>query len=264
LTFLSLVGLLTGLVHAETAAEPVVEAPVADVAAEPIYQVEFIVVRPRHREDLQAEDWPNVRPELASDALTAGDYAPEQPLESTPDFSWVEEAQWDFPNTLRRLQESGAYEVLMHRSWRQQATPRKNAVPYLVKLPFDDRNAPTQLAAGNIASDYSYSNALQNAGNADDAGLVGTVAFGKARYLHFTIDLLMSENSQSNQSSWQGNWQTQSVIGSSAEQLGLSNFQQAPLKHFHLQESRRIKTEETQYFDHPGFAVLAHVRRLEP
>jgi hypothetical protein len=201
--------------------------------------------------------------------LTAGDYAAEQPLESTPDFSWVAEAEWDFPNTLRRLQESGAYEVLMHRSWRQQATPRENAVPYVVKLAFDERNLPTEVATtgSNIAysnTGYVYSNALQNAGSTDGAGLIGTVAFGKARYLHFSIDLLMSEHSNPSQSSWQGNWQSQSAIGSSAEQLGLSSVNQAPLKHFHLQESRRIKTEETQYFDHPGFAVLAHVRRLEP
>lgn len=252
------------MAYAETTAEPLAEAPAADVVAESIYQVEFIVVRPRLREDLQAEDWPTERPELASDSLTAGDYAAEQPLESTPDFSWVEEADWDFPNTLRRLQENGAYEVLMHRSWRQQATPRENAVPYVVKLPFDDRNAPTELAVDNVASNYSYSNPLQSPNATGKAGLVGTVAFGKARYLHFSIDLLMSETSESASSGWQGNWQSQSVMGTSAEQLGLASYSQPPLKYFHLQESRRIKTEETQYFDHPGFAVLAHVRRLEP
>lgn len=252
----------------ETSTSPA--EPAAEERA--LYQVEFIVVRPLDRSDLESEDWSGPRPNLVGDKVLKGNPNPDQPLEHLEGFSWTNSAEFDLPSTLKRLQNSGQYEVLMHRSWRQHSTPRDNATPYYVSLSFDENNriqaqVSNYNAAPNRASDNGFKTAtIGNAGftgrdlnpGAEQAGLIGTVSFSQARYLHFTIDLLMSEHQS--QAEQQANAAAISNSEMAAEELGL--VAERRLRHYHLQETRRIKTKETQYFDHPAFAVLAHMKRL--
>ena len=294
---LLLISLLTAFnlpVAAETE-DPATASEAAETAAEieDVFQVEFLIVRPTNRDDMQFEDWEGDRPALASDEQTQSEFAVAQPLEETPFFGWVDEASSDLPNTLKRVNESSAYEVLMHRAWRQQATPRDNATAYFVQLPFDDRNEPQLIITPDESSipsavlevategfqtvDEVAEEALQP--SEAKAGVWGTFSFSKARYLHFTLDLLMSESEVTEENPWQSNWQAPAEnnglgdgfglsgpeeASALSESLGLATIPEKKQYHYHLAESRRVKTEQTHYFDHPAFAVLAHVRRLTP
>lgn len=254
---------------------------------EDIFQVELIVVRPRNRDALQFEDWDNERPTLPSDAQTQLDELTEQPLELSDYFSWVEEAQYDLPNTLQRLEDTGAYEVLLFRSWRQQATPRDNATEFFLQLPFDQNNSPTAMPeTEDVALDVSNTPAgfqtvdtiapisVPTNVQQHKAGLFGSFSFSKARYLHFTVDMLMTENQAAPSplaSSAFGNQATSGLVDTVDstsleynETLGLADLPERNQRHYHLSESRRVKTEETHYFDHPAFGVIAHARRLTP
>lgn len=308
LSFFVLLGvLLSAFAVAETtpssAADVQTPAEAEAIEIEPVYQVEFIIIRPRSRDDINSEDWLDERPRLESDDLTQTDTATEQPLEALELFSWTKEEQWDLPHTMRRLKQNGNYDLLMHRSWRQQATPRDNPVAFIAQLPFDEANQATpilDLEDQPVAAEAGFNAKPENAFNSGDgftigllsepmlkaetkAGVFGTISFSKARYLHFSVDLVMSEHQdQPSQDDWQSNWQSnaakdntggyglgeQSSGISSANQLseslGLAVISKPSFRHYHLVETRRIKTEETHYFDHPAFAVLAHVRRLTP
>lgn len=264
-----LTALLAMTISAAVAETSTDEATSPEFQGPPIYQVEFIVVRPFDRSDLASEDWSAQRPALASDAAFEGGGEPAQPLARQAGFNWVNSADFDLPSTLKRLENSGEYEVLLHRSWRQRSTPRNNATPYYLSLPFDQNNALQAFEADKPAdfdtpADNGFKTAtlgntgFDDGGNelSDKAGLIGTITFSQARYLHLSLDLLMSEHrdNKSSRPASMGN------ANPPAEALDL--FVNNGLRHFHLQETRRVKTQETHYFDHPAFAVLVHIARV--
>lgn len=105
-----------------------------------------------------------------------------------------------------RLNNSGAYRVITHKSWRQ-AFPTKNRAP-LVGLGTD--------------------------------ALAGSVRFYRGTYLHAEIDL------------WFRGTGSQTAQRETGEP-----------RRPHLFESRRIRSGEVHYFDHPDFGVLIHIKPVE-
>ncbi|PHS71186.1 MAG: hypothetical protein COB22_07565 [Cycloclasticus sp.] len=76
--------------------------------------------------------------------------------------------------------------------------------------------------------------------------LEGTITFHRGRFLHLDIDLQLSERAPLPVDT--------SFIASAAIQ---------PTTIYRLKETRRIKTQEIHYFDHPRFAVLAIVEKID-
>lgn len=299
------------LLYAASAAAEETSAEAVEQIA-PIYQVEFILLRPRFRDDLDSEDWDALDETAAAEntpqtPTQAETEAPQQPLTQTPYFGWVAEGEWDLPYTVKRIQRSDDYEVLMHRSWRQQSTPRDNPVPYVLALAFDDNNQalpvvhPSQQteapAADTAAAWTTPDNGFQQAHipNASPfqsndnptetveapLGVYGTLSFSQARFLHFSVDLSLTEviNNPSSPQSYADVAAAQAFGGHSSnassgygfnnlaaysESLGLTLAAPVKKRRYQLSETRRIKTEVTHYFDHPAFGVLLHARRLTP
>lgn len=246
--------LLSSVALAETSAQ-------TPSAAEPVYQVEFIVLRPYQRNQLNKETWSRTQPNTpyplaiapASSDIECSDS--EQAITRLKGFRWATEGQWNLPYTIKRINRGGEYEILLHKAWRQTATTRDQLVPLNVALPFDANN---QVISEQQLAYQANSQPIKN-------GLFGNFAFSKGRYLHLTMDLVLAE--------------AQAQVAAATEQYGFSQPEssegdaagfsfgldkpEATIEYYRLNETRRIKTDETHYFDHPAFSVLAYVSRIE-
>lgn len=315
---------LSALAEAEPAGGAL--AALEAVEAEPVYQVEFLVLRPYQRNDLNHETWSEQKPEtpyplampapspLAEEHSAKGSAssgAPntnyrtsDQPLTLTPTakpqtqerdqsaplvdetqpvtqlagFAWATEEQWNLPFTIKRLQRGGEYEILLHKAWRQTATARDQLVPLNIALAFDEENQVISLTqqlnqaayrgqatADYVSSETSFGTTLANQPVKEESiqpGLFGTFAFSKGRYLHLTMDMvLVEQQAKAVTATERYGFYTPSNDGE-AFSFGVDH--SAPsYNYYRLNETRRIKTETTHYFDHPAFSVLAFVSRIE-
>jgi len=89
-------------------------------------------------------------------------------------------------------------------------------------------------------------NAIQIIHQADSLQLEGTITFHRGRFLHLDVDLQLSEMIPL---SVNDNYFTNSVI--------------QPATLYRLQQTRRVKTSDSHYFDHPRFGVLAIVEKID-
>ncbi|MDJ0928439.1 MAG: CsiV family protein [Gammaproteobacteria bacterium] len=79
-------------------------------------------------------------------------------------------------------------------------------------------------------------------------GLTGEIRLYKERYLHLVVDLELAD---------------QSSYLAISDMANLLPETEADRPLARIRESRRLRGELTQYFDHPRFGLLASVRRLE-
>lgn len=269
-------------------------AAVEEKEAEPIYQVEFLVLRPYQRDEIANETWSHNKPQVPypltvpSPVFNNYDYSSnDQPLTLTPSasiegddptasaiqpittlegFNWSTQAQWSLPFTIKRLNRGGEYEILLHKSWRQTATARDQLVPLKIALAFDERNqvmSPTQAAAQQATQQRSQYDATTNTFETKaENGLFGTFAFSKGRYLHLTMDLLLAEQQLVETTPTERYGFSAPSADGEAFSFGLDK-PEAQLNYYRLNETRRIKAEQTHYFDHPAFSVLAYVSKVE-
>lgn len=79
-----------------------------------------------------------------------------------------------------------------------------------------------------------------------DNQVQGTLTFRRGRFLHLDVDLTLSESPA-----------YQRAYGADDSSL-------ADVTRFRSQQTRRIRTEELHYFDHPRFGVLVKVLPLTP
>lgn len=251
-------------------------------SVEPIYQVEFLVLRPYQRNDLNIETWSQIKPKtpyplqinnqakskfdnadpLAVESVLAslrsgqGAESNEPAITQLEGFSWVTQAQWNLPYTIRRIDRGGEYEILMHKVWRQVATARDQLVPLTVALPFDVNN---QAISEQQVADQSNAQAIKN-------GLFGNFAFSKGRYLHVTMDFVLAEAKAPNAAAVKEQYGFSRPLNSDIDSTGFSfglDTPEAVIEYYRLNETRRIKADETHYFDHPAFSVLAYVSRIK-
>lgn len=124
----------------------------------------------------------------------------------------------------RHLERSGAYEVLAHMAWQQPGLAREEAVPVLV-----------------------YEGMRANDGAASRARLHGTLALGLARYLHLQADLLYQP----------------AATSAPAADTPAQPVPVADALTVRMQQSRRMRSEELHYLDHPLFGVLALVTPVD-
>lgn len=89
-------------------------------------------------------------------------------------------------------------------------------------------------------------NPVQITHQADTIQLEGTLTFHRRRFLHLDVDLQLSE-----------------MIPLARNDNYLSNNDIQPATVYRLKETRRIKTNNTYYFDHPRFGVLAIVKKVD-
>jgi len=82
--------------------------------------------------------------------------------------------------------------------------------------------------------------------NFGSGALDGTITFRRGRFLHIDLDLQLNEHGH--------------IVGQSP----ISNFEEpTPASLYRLKQTRRIKTGDLHYFDHPKFGVMVKVKKID-
>jgi len=126
-----------------------------------------------------------------------------------------------------RLEQLEAYQPLLHIGWEQTAHARPEAVPF--------RIPPSVVAS---------------------SGIDGAVTLYKERFVHFDLDLTMTERPEPPA-------YNPDAVFSFLDDLLMPEPVRPPARVFRIEESRRIRGSQLQYFDHPRFGVIASIRPVE-
>jgi len=131
-----------------------------------------------------------------------------------------------------RLQKLDAYQPALHLAWNQSTPAKDQAVPFEIPLTV-----------------------------VKSSGISGSVTLYKDRFVHLSVNLKISENlpevSEPDIDDW---WRE--PLSLSSDLTGLPDQVREPII-FNLQESRRIRGSQLQYFDHPKFGLIARIKQIE-
>jgi len=214
------------------------------------------------------------KPQVVSEA---GLVDPSRPDMGRVPFRRLPPSDYQLKRSWQRLADSEAYRPLLHAAWRQPELPRHAAVPVHLHgglFWYDDG------AAGGIAIEPAVPEAPpwqvedEEAGGSDEeteteeaaaepgAGPVGppapvidgTLRLVVSRYLHAEVDLLYRDPSPDTDTRTYR--RPGLLVPEGAER-------QLPAG-FRLQTSRRMRSGEIHYIDHPRFGVLVFVNPWEP
>ena len=144
-------------------------------------------------------------------------------------------------STLRSLRRSSRYEVLDSYSWIQ---------------PIDNEQTPIMIQAGDRFDDRFE--------------LEGTLAFSRSRYLHVAADLWYTTF----ENRGMGTTPFASDVISTLDTEVLADYedlvaverrrgQYAPARTHRMSQSRRMRSSEVHYLDHPLFGVIVRINRYE-
>jgi hypothetical protein len=136
-------------------------------------------------------------------------------------FEMIDEKSLRLAGTLRSLRRSTAYQTLLHVGWLQPGSVKDGKV---------------YLSAGGAAPDKS---------------LEGTVQVNLSRFLHLGVDLVLNTPVTSAPSA--------PVSAVANVDVDDPTLPAAPATRFRLTESRRMRSQELHYFDHPKFGVVAQI-----
>lgn len=183
------------------------------VAAEQEYDVELIIFRQWEARGDGAEAWPLT--------VTAPHFGRWQPL-GARGFQRLSGNQLQLHGARQRLEQSDAYQPLLHIGWRQAGLPRNRSVA--VPLP------PTWMPPEDPeAWDPSL----------EPQPLYGLVRIYRERFLHAVVDLRYRRDAD--------------------DRSGL-----LPTGAVHaLRQSRRMRSNELHYLDHPALGVLIEIRTVD-
>ncbi len=206
-------------------------------AADRWYEVEVLVFAHLNA-DGSSERWPQLAALDPGDAIPA----PGTPLalQAGADaaaalrIAGVPDSEYKLQNALRALSRSRQHRPVLHTAWRQAVGGARSS--FKVRL------------AGGKAEPAA------DASQAPQYELDGFLRLSIQGYLRAEVDL-----------QWQAP-KTATAASNTAEQNWQIAGQNAPVVNgpFRLAQSRRVKSRELQYFDHPMFGVLVELRPLEP
>lgn len=231
--------------------------PLTSQAEQPTwYEVELIVFS-RTNPHWDAEAWPQFyeRPALGpairlgenSASLLGRNYDPKA-------FTPLARNEYRLGEVSNRLAASSNYQVLMHTAWRQPGLERDKAIAVQLQ---------TQAVAGAAeAAQPSEQGSMTGSGEPYGALAVerlnGTVRLVLSRYLHLETELYYTPEESAGYFSNVGLNSPEA-----APQEGGEPTYGALPRYFLLQDSRRMRSRELHYIDHPLLGVIALVTPQE-
>lgn len=210
-------------------------APAADQ-----YDVE-IIVYVSLEPDTGEEYWP---------ALESGpDLASAWYFDHTPALQPLPREDYRLDAIAGALARSAQYRPLLHFAWRQPGWERDAALPVRVNIPFSAdlpvypeshplRSPGAVTSPSGPASETSYRAEMQL--------LEGTLMVYRSRYLHLMADLVYQER-----------------LGPSADNSLNGVDAGIVYQPIRLQQSRRMRSNELHYLDHPRLGVIARITPVE-
>lgn len=251
------------------------------------YDVEVIVFA--HTGEPGAEAWPlepglpalaealTLRPAPAPESESEGEGEDKEPPElGRAPFQRLPPSTYQLKRSWQRLADSEAYRPLLHAAWRQPELPRHAAVPVHLHgglFWYDDEAEggvaiePAVPAAPPWRSEEEEEDDEGETGNGADEDTAGTGAVGPpapvvdgtlrlvvSRYLHAEVDLLYRDPSPDPETRTYR--QPGLLVPEGADR-------QLPAG-FRMETSRRMRSGEIHYIDHPRFGVLVFVNPWDP
>lgn len=142
-----------------------------------------------------------------------------------------------------KLKRQGQYQLLLHSGWQQRLTEAAPPTRLYVDNGKVLDTSPAFGAAPPVASfgDDAFSGQASARPQGPTYELSGTVAVTLNRYLQLDLDLHYLRLPKANDA---------------AQVRELYRRQESNYLDFRLQESRRLRSKEVHYFDHPAFAAL--------
>jgi hypothetical protein len=144
------------------------------------------------------------------------------PRAEYPDFLPIDNASLELNSVYRRLQDLDAYRPLAHLGWIQTTRNAADAVPYQIHIRDQERDDVT-----------------------------GSITLYRERFLHLELDLALDPISD--QHGYGSDFYSQDI---------LDDMRAAGRRQHKLNESRRIRTPGSHYFDHPLFGVIARIQKI--
>ncbi len=209
------------------------------VSAASWYQVE-VVVFDRLNPDLDGEQWQN-------EVFNVRDNLVELQATDTSDglvpYMILDKARNRLNGVQRVFKLSSQYRPLIHLSWQQAATQRRQSrYVHLQKL--DSSSSIPVANTGNLNDEPEFIDDLIPLNSIID----GSIRIRSGFYLHADTDL-----------SYFKELPAENKILRSSEESFTGNTDKTVIK---LKETRKIKLNEIHYFDHPMFGVILQVSRL--
>lgn len=199
--------------------------PVLAQAAQ-LYKVEVLVFSHENSNGVEQEYWPQLPPlDLTTSVYPqAWNGYPLSNLEELPQNDLM------LGGDAAALSRSGGYKLLYHRGWLQSIGGKSRAPEVRIKADFDDYQ------------------------------LDGSMTIYRNRYLHARpvleltapapVMLQQAERLETSDS------------GSAVEEVTPIDYQMESTEHWRMDQSRRMRSNETHYIDHPRFGVLLRIRSL--
>ena len=162
------------------------------------------------------------------------------------DFQLTEEAE--------TLKTSEKYRILMHTGWRQPGLAREVAIPVQFSHIISDEAPGIEETAetGTAVQAAQSPQALQTAEVPADvtamtnkAKLQGLITIVLSRYLHLDVEMLYQKQDQPG---YVDMYDTSFLEGRT---------DQEPI--YYLKQTRRMRSQETHYIDHPKFSMLVRI-----
>ncbi|HEY4731873.1 MAG TPA: CsiV family protein [Gammaproteobacteria bacterium] len=221
------------------------------------YEIEIIVFENLNQPSDSSESWPsnpgipdsanalklvpadaantdNNPPQAKSPAITAPALPETYPLVTNKDFKLAKQ------DTL--LSDSGQYRPLLHVAWRQPVLSQETAKAVHIFSSMMQADGPASSNETLALPPQDGTSIQQNADSTAPLNVIdGTIKIALGKYLHMDMDLL---------------YRTKAAARDEVDIFGFRKEEDSPSV-FRMQQSRRVRSGEVHYFDHPAFGVIA-------
>jgi hypothetical protein len=151
-------------------------------------------------------------------------------------YSQIADTALQLTASAEKLRTSRGYRLLHHIGWRQPGVARENAVAVRIQSPA-----------------LSQSSIVENHGNSQ-RHIDGTARLSLSRFLHLELDLTFN-----NQPLTTAPGAPHSVVARTTTPIYLQGVALQPTQRYLIRESRRMRSREIHYFDHPAFGIIATI-----
>lgn len=252
----------------------------------PWYEIEVIIFANREQKGLGTETWPeiantsdyansitlgfpqaNTSQPIPTASISGGSAQPTSLSAASqlpPNaYTFINPSEFQLTSIANKIKNSSKYEPLLHIGWRQPTDTPKKALPVYI---FDGMDDP-RLA---YTVDDRFTQSTQDTrfnqnGNVSPVGpnnqrLYGTIRLSVSRYLHVEPDL--HYRAPVIQQEYVLEQPSSSFFNSSAE-LVERLVERNVILDFNLNESRRLRSKEIHYYDHPMFSMIVMVTPIK-
>ena len=209
-----------------------------------------------------------------SDIITSepGDAANPPPAATAPAFRLVPPEDYRLNDVWASLDKSSAYRPLLQVSWIQPGVPSEQARPIHVR---NNNAALGAVSAGDedlqpVPSETGYgptlSSRIRVARDPSKPALDGTLRVHRARYLHVQADLLYYRPADGDTRAPSNDDTGATTIPDSPDTAHIEQLlaeEDVTPRLFRLMETRRMRSRELHYFDHPLFGMIVEAWPVE-